>query len=343
MTSSLVIPALAYPFESAVISPHVDAVERAVRGWAARGGLYMQRDPADYERIQVGRLAGLAHPRGSLAGLTLAGKWLMWLFAFDDHFSDESAIGFDPAETITVVTRMLGILDGVPHRRPKGPFEVTLADFMGELAACATPVQRGRFLASVGSYFHAFIWEAANRARSTYPTVETYRHMRYHGGAVPSCLTLIDTVNEFELPADDYYRPETVTLVRLASNLICWSNDIFSYAKEVVRNGIVHSLPTILQHHLDIDIQKAIDRAAQMHDDEVGRYEQLERRMRDMAGPHLRRFLDDINSWIVGNVTWTHTCQRYCSHVALRPVESLLLAGGPGKIGGGLHGTEVAP
>ncbi|WP_079605340.1 terpene synthase family protein [Bradyrhizobium erythrophlei] len=132
-------------------------------------------------------------------------------------------------------------------------------------------------------------------------------------------------------------------LVRLASNLICWSNDIFSYAKEVVRNGIVHSLPTILQHHLDIDIQEAIDRAAQMHDDEVGRYEQLERRMRDTAGPHLRRFLDDINSWIIGNVTWTHTCQRYCSHVALRPVESLLLAGGQGKIEGGLHGTEVAP
>jgi hypothetical protein len=311
MTTSFTLPTIVYPFGADAVSPHVDAVERSALRWGEELGLFRERDPSDYNQIRVGYLAGLVHPNGSLEGLSLVGKWLLWLFAFDDHFSDESEFGFAPVESIILVARLLAVLDGMPHGGTADPFEIALADFMRQFETCATPAQRGRFVGTVSNYFHAFIWEAVNRARSTYPTVESYRHMRGHGGAVPTCITLIDTVNSFVLAAEDYHHPEMARLTQLAANLICWSNDLLSYPKEVARNGIVHSLPTILQHHLKIDIRQAVDLAVAMHDKEVVAYTELERRIRSRATLELCRFLDDMKSWVAGNVKWGLSCRRY--------------------------------
>jgi Terpene synthase family 2, C-terminal metal binding len=311
MTTSFTLPRIVYPFGADALSSHVDAVERSTLQWAAEQALFSERRSSDYNQIRVGYLAGLVHPNGTLEGLSLIGKWLLWLFAFDDRFSDESAFGFAPVESILLVARLLAVLDDAPHGGAADPFEIALADFMQQLDARATPAQRGRFVGTVSGYFHAFIWEAVNRARSTYPTVESYEHMRGHGGAVPTCIALIDTVNSFVLPAEDYHHPEMARLTQLASNLVCWSNDILSYPKEVARNGIVHSLPTILQHHHKIDIRQALSVAVAMHDREVITYTALEHQIRSRATPELSRFLDDMRSWVAGNVKWSLSCRRY--------------------------------
>ncbi len=92
----LEMPGLACPFKEE-ISGYADAVERQVVDWARRLGLPQADDRRDQARRDQG---GPAEPHArrreaSLPALELLADWQMWLFLFDDQYSDESATGAD--------------------------------------------------------------------------------------------------------------------------------------------------------------------------------------------------------------------------------------------------------
>ncbi|MGW6599059.1 terpene synthase family protein [Streptomyces sp. NPDC055036] len=170
-------------------------------------------------------------------------------------------------------------------------------------------VQVDRFVTSVLGYWFAQVWEATNRADTVWPTVEEYKAMRVHTGAVPTCLALIDVVGRFELPAAELARPEVKALTTKAVNVVCWANDIHSYEKESTRSHHPVNLPTLLHRRDRGTVQEAVDHAAKMHDAEVAAYREL--RPRVPAGPALERYLDGLQSWMRGNLTWSLSTGRY--------------------------------
>lgn len=306
---SVTIPNLTYPFKSA-ISPHAEAVDQSVFEWGQKQGICSLSEPDRYRALGIGQLVVRAYPHASYKELTLIGNWTLWLLTFDDNY-DESETGLAPEKTAQIVARLLGILDGTPHGAPNCSVETALADFMQQLTACATDTQRARFTASVCGHLLSMCWETSNRAYLVPPSVAAYQHMRFHSGGVPTCFTLIDVVNNFELTAENYHHPEVSELIRLASNVVCWSNDVLSYAKEAARSSVVHSLPAILQHHHNLEISQAMHLAVEMHNDEVKAYVQAEEPVRRWASQDLCRFLDGLHYWMTGNLGWSLASGRY--------------------------------
>jgi hypothetical protein len=309
---SLSLPELSCPFRDE-ISPHSDDVDRHVEDWARKFNLAGdEAEQARLTRIKVGRLAARTTPRASRAALDLLADWQMWLFVFDDRFSDESVTGADLTRLSQLVTAFMLVLDnpGEPAYRG-GPFSTALGDVIDRLVTIASAPQAFRFITAVRGYFLAQFWEAGRRVQDRPAGLAEYAAMRRHSGAVPTCLALIDIACGFELPGADFWRPEIRTLSDIAVNVTCWANDILSFPKEAQRSVKVHSLPAVLATERQLELADALTAAAAMHDAEVQRYLRAESRVRPGAGPALTGYLDGLRSWMSGNYHWSLETGRY--------------------------------
>jgi len=313
MATSVVLPLLSYPFEAAV-SPYAEEVDERTFQWGSTYGIFdsLGGDAERYRGTRVGWLVGRTSPRSSPVGLQLLADWQTWLFAFDDGFCDESATGERPELLIQAMTRYLGVIEEPgQHRLGGDPFGVALAELGDRIRKSATPVQVARFVHAVTGYFLAQCWEASNRSLHRPPEVAEYVHMRRHGGAVPTCLSLIDVAGGFRLAAAEFSDPRVMSLSDQATNIACWANDILSYPKERSRSRAVHSLPVVLSRQLGIGEQESLERVAAMHDREVESYVTHEGSVREHASAQLHRYLDDLRFWMRGNLDWSLETQRY--------------------------------
>ncbi|MER7048851.1 terpene synthase family protein [Streptomyces jumonjinensis] len=310
MAPPLRIPPLHCPFPDDV-HPEADTIDRTSLRWLDRFGLIT--DPATRARFgqsKIGWQASRTTPHADAELVQLHSDWQMWLFAFDDVRSEESEAGGHPGRMARSLVPCLRILeDPDTPVRDEDPFTAALRDLRRHLGLVAGPLQLDRFITSVLGYWFAQVWEAGNRADAVWPTVEEYTAMRVHTGAVPTCLALIDVVGRFELPAAELARHEVKALTTKAVNVVCWANDIHSYEKEAARSSHPVNLPTLLHRRDGGTVQAAIDLAARMHDDEVAAYVEL--RSRVTAGPELERYLDGLQSWMRGNLTWSLSTGRY--------------------------------
>jgi hypothetical protein len=303
---------LSCPFGNA-ISPHADDVDRHVVDWARRFNLLGdEAELARLTRTRVGRLAARTTPHASLAALELLADWQMWLFLFDDRFSDESATGADLARLSQLMTAFMLVLDNPDEPAYRGgPFSTALGDVVDRLTTMASAPQASRFITAVRGYFLAQFWEAAHRAEDQPAGLAEYAAMRRHSGAVPTCLALIDVAGGFELPGSDFWRPEVRALSDIAVNVTCWANDILSFPKEAERSVNVHSLPAVLAEERQVEVTEAMTAAVAMHNSEVQRYLRAESRVRPGAGPALTCYLDGLRSWMAGNYYWSLETGRY--------------------------------
>lgn len=300
------------PFDDE-ISAYADQVDTRVIEWACRLGL--PTDEAEAERLgeaKVGRLAARTTPRAGLEALCLLADWQMWLFIFDDRYSDESSTGADLVQLSQLVTGFMLVLDNSGDRRYRqDPFTVALGELIDRLRAVASEPQVNRFVSAVRGYFLAQFWEASHRAQDQPAGLAEYTTMRQHSGAVPTCMALIDVANGFELSGHEYWRPEVRAVSDIAVNVTCWANDILSFPKEARRSPKVHSLPAVLAEELQLPVADALTLAADMHDAEVERYLNAERPLRLAAGPALGDYLDGLRSWMGGNFYWSQETGRY--------------------------------
>jgi hypothetical protein len=238
----------------------------------------------------------------------------MWLFVFDDQYSDESATGADLNRLSQLVTAFMLVLDNPADPRYRtGPFTSALGDIVDRLTAMATAPQASRFMTAVRGYFLAQFWEAGHRAADQPAGLAEYMAMRRHSGAVPTCLALIDVADGFELRGDEFWRADVRALSDIAVNVTCWANDILSFPKEAERSLKVHSLPAVLAGERQLPMPEAIAAAAAMHDTEVARYVETEEPTRKRAGAELLWYLDGLRSWMAGNFYWSLETGRYAS------------------------------
>ncbi len=312
MSSAFSVPELACPFDDE-ISSYAEDIDAHVVNWARR--FELPKDTVEDARIsetKVGRLAARTTPHASAEALKLLADWQMWLFLFDDQFSDESATGTDLQRLTRIVTAFMLVLDNEAEARYRsGPFTRALGDLIDRLNAMSTAPQASRFVSAVRGYFLAQFWEAGHRADDRPAVLAEYATMRRHSGAVPTCLALIDVADGFELSGPEYWRRDVRLISDIAVNVTCWANDILSFPKEAERSIKVHSLPAVLANERQLPLTEAITAAATMHDAEVNRYLQAETSLRREAGPELLRYLAGLRSWMGGNFHWSLETGRY--------------------------------
>ncbi len=166
--------------------------------------------------------------------------------------------------------------------RPDAALIPALCDLRGRMDGLMSRARMDRFAVSISEYFEAGVWEAKNRELGVWPDSTTYTRIRPFAGGMYIVLDLIDLTEGDMLPLVVRKHPCYQRLMLITSNVVLWSNDVFSLQKERAHHDM-HNLALILQHEERISLQAAIDRVAWLIEREVKRFIALDRTSSEVA------------------------------------------------------------
>jgi hypothetical protein len=300
------------PFESA-LNPKAEEAEAHAVQWALSMRI-IETTAAEqrFRRARFPLLIARAYPFSPLEPLNVVVDWNCWLFLWDDQ-CDEGQLGREPDRLAAAHARYIEILHGSEASARDMRMSFALEDIRNRMLAMRRGPWFDRFVRSVHQYFDACVWEATNRKNGTIPGVDQYIEKRLASGAVYTDVELFELSDDVVLP-DDVRSSEIIQeLTRIANDVVCWSNDIVSHRKEMLR-GDVHNLVLVLQHERKIPLPEAIQRAAAMNAAEMQRFISWEQRLPRYEPDiqrNVERYVRLLRAWMRGNIDWALGSRRY--------------------------------
>jgi hypothetical protein len=305
-------PALLCPFPAAV-HPDADRMHRQTVQWALKYELIASQQ--DRHRLEASRytlLMAQAYPTADPAALQLIADWNTWTFLLDDYF-DEHVVGRDPDAVEHLHRQILSTLAGASTDAADSMRIRALHNIASRLRALGDDEWMERFTACVRETLAASLWEARNRCIRVIPAADDYCYWRLFTSGVFCYFALIEVAEQMTVPAFVLDHPVIQQLTRSANYVICWSNDLFSFAKEVAR-GDVHNLVYIMQHERHLVLDDAITYVIERHDDEVRRFQQLRAGLPcfgSFVDDVVQRYVHGLEAWMRANMDWSVATQRY--------------------------------
>lgn len=298
------VPSLHCPFEPA-IHPEFHALQTASVAWAEARGL-CTGDTAKH-RLGASKIACLvarAHPSAPRDRVQIAADWTTLFCLLDDHIERlESADAVDRA-----LTRVL-LSPEDAAAATSDPFCRAITDLRARLRAIASPSAMARVEAAWAELADAFRREAALRTTRQIPALMVYLRMREVTVGIPVELAIGEIVEGIDLDASQRERGPLRALARAASNLVGWSNDVYTFEKEL-REGETCNLVAVVAQARGTGIHESVLLAAAMHDAEARRF---------AAALDDLEWLDDaalgyarlLRCWVRGHLDWAHETGRY--------------------------------
>ncbi|GAA1520383.1 hypothetical protein GCM10009827_039990 [Dactylosporangium maewongense] len=301
------------------LSPHADLVQRWSLHWATRHGLLDRAGArAAFARARFANLMARTYPDAAPADLQLATAWLISVFALDDRLERAG----DPAATRRLVDEVMQLLDD-DGEDPKGHLRA-VAEVWRRTRQRVGPAWRERFVAHVGDYLEATVWEAGNRAANRPPPVAEYRTMRFRTAAIDMFFDLIEPMHGVELSPGVFEDADFAVMRRSAGMITAIFNDLVSWPKEEAA-GDHHNIVLALRHERRLPVEAAVRVAVAEHDALVEEF--IAARERFQAGPLAGDFAvaavaGDFAHWIRGNVDWSMESGRYTPSESTTPAET---------------------
>lgn len=295
-----------------VQSPYRAEADRRLQAWVRRYRLAETSKLARrLEHIRVTDFVARAYPDASPTDLDTVLAWTAWAFLADDRADEETdARKVDLAALGSLYADYISTLrDGT---RGSAQECAALLDIRARVLARGGSACLARFASAVEDWFASLHWEVTNRAEGMNPTIRAYMVRRRVTVGMYTEFALFDLTHQAS-DVDALFRDaELAKMMEASSNVIAWSNDIFSYPKEAIQ-GDPHNLVLLLQSELGHDLNRAIGVARRMHDKEMDRFLTLERQVLRRAAPTLDafRFMDMMKCWIRSNVDWAQLTGRY--------------------------------
>ncbi len=317
---AITIPPIFCPFPPE-INPHVAVAQQHVLEWVECFGLIQKESARQrFLRADFGQFAACTHPSIDIDDLALVSDWCAWLFLVDDQF-DDGTLGTHLDKAREVTKAFLAVLSSERNNSHQSldssdghsAAVVALADLWQRTRPYGQSGWSLRFYHHVADCFAGAQWEAQNRIQGTIPDVNEYIEKRRDTGAVYICLDLIDITKRINLPREIYEHATFQTLLDTASNVICWCNDIFSLEKEIKR-GEYHNLVLVVRHADQSSLQEALDKVNDMVTEEMQQFLAAEQQIQGLFPEHIediQTYIDDLKSWIRGNIDWSSKTLRY--------------------------------
>lgn len=310
--NQLIYPDLYCPFPSQ-INKHINLLEEYSLEWVLRFNLLANE--STYKRFCKSKfflLAASAYPYSNIKELKIAHDWLSWVFIWDDQ-CDLSELKKQPEILNNFHQRYWEILNGAELTSQDTLLSHALFDLRQRTLQRASIQWFKYFISYLKDYFFGCVQEASNRAKGIVPDVDTYIKIRRSSVGVYAVLALAEFCNQFMIPEALRNNYLVKKLELITTDIISWSNDIFSASREIA-SGDVHNLIFVLHHHNQISLEQATKQVAQIHDQEVHSLLSLESfipSFGDGLDVNIAKYISGMHSWIRGNIDWSYHSYRY--------------------------------
>jgi germacradienol/geosmin synthase len=327
----LPLPDLYMPFPFRT-SPHLDAARRYAVGWARRMGMFDSVpgvelggvwDERRFLGFDFAHCAAMIHADASPEQLNLSSDWLAWGTYGDDYFPLVFGTTRDLVGAKLCDDRLPAFmpLDAGATPEPTNAIERGLGDLWRRTAGPMTVSARRQFRTAVEDMTSSWLWELANQAQHRIPDPIDYVEMRRKTFGSDMTMGLARLAHSDVVPAEIYRTRVMRELDTAAQDYACFTNDLFSYQKEIEFEGEAHNLVLVVENFLAVDRIKARDIVADLMTTRMQQFEHIvasdlpvlfdEFELAESVRRLLTRHADDLKEWMSGILEWHRRCARY--------------------------------
>jgi germacradienol/geosmin synthase len=335
----LPLPDIYLPFPHRM-SPHLDDARRYSVGWARRmgkfdsvpgveaGGIW---DEKRFVGLDLAHCASMIHADATPEQLHLSTDWLSWGTYGDDYFPAVFGATRDLAGAKACNDRLplfMPLDDDAVVPEPANPIERGLADLWRRTAGPMTPDARRQFRTAVEDMTTSWLWELANQAHNRIPDPIDYVEMRRKTFGSDMTRSLARLAHYDTVPPEIYRTRVMHEIDTAAQDVACFTNDLFSYQKEIEFEGEVHNLVLVLENFLGVDRFTARDLTAALMEARAREFEYLvatdlpamfeEFDLDEEAREILTRHAEQLKDWMAGILEWHRKCVRYTEAELIR-------------------------
>ncbi|MFD8528920.1 family 2 encapsulin nanocompartment cargo protein terpene cyclase [Streptosporangium canum] len=318
-----------YPIRT---SPHLDAARRHAVGWARRMGMFDSMPGVEAgglwdERRFIGfdfaHCAAMIHADASPEQLNLSSDWLAWGTYGDDYFPVVFGVPRDLVAAKLCNDRLSAFmpLDAGTTPEPTNTIERGLEDLWRRTAGPMSMPARQQFRKAVEDMTESWLWELVNQTQHRVPDPVDYIEMRRKTFGSDMTMSLARLAHSDTVPAEIYQTRVMRELDTAAQDYACFTNDLFSYQKEIEFEGEVHNLVLVVENFLEVDRWKARDVVADLMTARMQQFEHIiatglpalfdDFALDESTRRILTRHADDLKEWMSGILEWHRKCARY--------------------------------
>src|SRR5512140_2270907 len=327
----LQLPKFYMPFASHC-NPHLEAGRRNNKKWARQMGMLDELpgvpggyvwDDHKFDAADVALCGALINPFAALAALDITNGWLVWGTYADDYFPMIYGRTRDIAGAKLFHARlsMFMPLDGELAPPPLTPIERGLADLWMRTASSLSPGSRRLFRKAVEVMTESWLWELANQIQNRIPDPVDYVEMRRKtfGSDLTASLYRLTTCDGIPL---EIFKTRTMSQIdNAAMDVACFTNDVFSYQKEIEFEGEFHNCVLVVERFLE---RTAPEAALVVRDLMSARVQQFQHLVADelpgvlddfgldkSAREKLALYIKGLELWMAGILVWHRSVDRY--------------------------------
>ena len=260
-------------------------------------------------------LTALAYPNADEPRISVINDFHLYLFLNDDIAEQDEDIGKQLRKIVPILrSHAKALTDGI-NENPSDPLCAFLIDIRTRLLGFAGYKWLHRFSRNVEDYLlRGTLVGAQNWSENHVPNLVRYEEQRKYDSSVFACQDLIEISEKFELPDEIFYRNDIQALKELSNLVVAYTNDLFSYHKEVE----VFSSPNNIVHVVMIcekrSLSEAVDRVTDIINEKVSAFCQMEKALPDwplFEGKMVTAYLRGLKAWMRGNIDWSIASGRY--------------------------------
>ncbi|AFY33408.1 family 2 encapsulin nanocompartment cargo protein terpene cyclase [Calothrix sp. PCC 7507] len=326
------LPKFYMPF-STTLNPHLDAARKHSKEWARQVGM-LESIPGipdafiwndhKFDVADVALCGALIHPNASADELNLTACWLVWGTYADDYFPALYGNSRNMAGAKVFNARLSAFMpldDSTPPAIPTNPVERGLADIWSRTAGPMSLTARTEFRRAIQDMTDSWVWELANQIQNRIPDPIDYVEMRRQTFGSDLTMSLSRLSQGGEIPMDIYYSRPMRSLENSAADFACFTNDVFSYQKEIEFEGEIHNVVLVVQNFLNCNIPQAVEIVNNLMTARAQQFQHIvatelpalfdDFDLDESTREKLLGYVEKLEQWMSGVLRWHITVDRY--------------------------------
>jgi germacradienol/geosmin synthase len=268
----------------------------------------------------------MIHAEADPGQLALSADWLTWGTYADDLYAARFGASRDVAGARECTRRLASFLPSCPAEAVPAPgnaLERGLSDLWRRTAAGGPAGGRELVRDAVLEMTGSWVWEVGNLAVNRIPDPVDYVEMRRKtfGADLTMSLARLGPDGTGALPRDVEETRVVQELRTVAADYACFTNDLFSYQKEVQFEGELHNMVVVTEQFLGVDRWAAAKVVANLMTERMKQFERLaadglpalagQRGLDAAARAALRRRAGLLRDYMAGVLAWHRATPRY--------------------------------
>ncbi|MFI6812628.1 germacradienol/geosmin synthase [Nonomuraea sp. NPDC050328] len=311
---------LPYP---ARLNPHMERARAHTKQWACAMDMIDEVvwTEAGFDGMDYGLMCAYTHPDCPAEELDLVTDWYVWVFYFDDHFLETFKRTRDIAGGQAYLDRLEAFMADEPGLEPQNPCEKGLADLWARTVPHRSEGWRERFVEVTRDLMQESMWELFHIDTGQVSNPIEYIEERRKVGGAPWSACLVEHVSGAELPPRIARTRPVRVLMETFSDAVHLRNDLFSYEREVQREGELSNCVLVCERFFGCDTGRAVEitndlLTSRLHQFENTVLTELPQLFADHALlPHeqaaVLAYVKGLQDWQAGGHEWHMRSNRY--------------------------------